>query len=126
VRNFSERALLTDLYEITMLQAYFLQRLDKMAVFEFFVRRLPDQRNFLIAAGLAQVVEYLAGLYFDEDDLGWLRESGKFDTRFIDSLRDFRFTGDIDAIPEGTVVLPTSPCCASPRRCVKRSSSKAA
>jgi len=109
VRNFSERALLTDLYEITMLQAYFLQRLDKMAVFEFFVRRLPDQRNFLVAAGLAQVVDYLSTLYFDEDDLAWLRESGRFDASFIESLRDFRFSGDMDAIPEGTLVFADEP-----------------
>ena len=109
MRNYTERALLTDLYEITMLQAYFLQRMDKTAVFELFVRHLPDQRNFLVCTGLAQVVDYLTGLYFDDDDLEWLRKSGKFDARFIESLRDFRFTGDMDAIPEGTVVFTDEP-----------------
>jgi nicotinate phosphoribosyltransferase len=101
--------LLTDLYQITMLQAYFLQRMNQPAVFEFFVRRLPAGRNFLVAAGLAQLVDYLAMLRFGDDDLAWLRGSGRFDAGFIESLRDFRFTGDMDAVPEGTVVFADEP-----------------
>ena len=122
--NFSERALLTDLYEVAMLQAYFMQRADKTAVFEFYVRQLPDQRNFLLAAGLAQVINYLTGLRYDVNDFAWVRESSQFDAGFIDSLHDFRFIGDMDAVMEGTLVFATSPCCVSPRRCARPSSSK--
>lgn len=109
MRDFSERALLTDLYEITMLQAYHLQGMNEPAVFEFFVRRLPPARNFLVAAGLEQVVDYLCGLRFDEEDLDWLRASGRFDAGFVESLRDLRFTGDVDAMPEGTVFFADEP-----------------
>ncbi len=109
MRHFSESALLTDLYEITMLQAYFRQRMNETAVFEFFVRRLPEQRNFLMAAGLEQVVAYLTGLRFDDADLAWLHASGQFDPAFLESLRDFRFTGDVDAVAEGTVVFADEP-----------------
>jgi nicotinate phosphoribosyltransferase len=109
MRPYSASALLTDLYEITMLQAYYLRGMNETAVFEFFVRRLPDERNFLMAAGLAQVVEYLTALQFDQDDLAWLRSSGQFDPAFIDTLQDFRFTGDVDAVPEGTVFFADEP-----------------
>ena len=102
-------ALLTDLYELTMLQAYFAERMDGAAVFELFVRKLPSQRNFLVAAGLAQVVDYLEHLHFTTGELGWLRKTGRFTTAFIDSLRDLRFTGDLDAIPEGTVFFADEP-----------------
>ena len=70
-----ESILLTDLYELTMLQVYFEQRMNATAVFEFFVRKLPPHRNFLVAAGLEQVLDYLAGLSFGVDDLAWLRDS---------------------------------------------------
>lgn len=92
-----------------MLQAYFLHGMDETAVFEFFVRNVPDKRNFLMAAGLAQVVTYLTELRFDQDDLAWLRASGKFDRSFIESLEDFRFSGDVDAMPEGTVFFADEP-----------------
>lgn len=107
--NIGGRALLTDLYELTMLQAYFLQDMNETAVFEFFVRKLPGERGFLLAAGLEQVVSWLKDLRFDDEDIAWLRESGRFDPRFIDSLRDFRFTGDVDAMPEGTVFFADEP-----------------
>lgn len=68
----NDSALLTNLYEITMLQAYFLERMNDTAVFEFFVRDLPHARNFLLAAGLGQVVSYLSQLHFDEEELSWL------------------------------------------------------
>ncbi|MGZ3241375.1 MAG: nicotinate phosphoribosyltransferase, partial [Burkholderiaceae bacterium] len=92
-----------------MLQAYFSRGMDETAVFEFFVRSLPEKRNFLIAAGLAQVMAYLTDLRFDDDDLAWLRASGQFESAFIESLRDFRFTGDVDAMPEGTVFFADEP-----------------
>jgi nicotinate phosphoribosyltransferase len=101
--------LLTDLYELTMLQAYFAQRMNGTAVFECFVRKLPPQRNFLIAAGLEQVVEYLIGLSFTPEELAWLRESGRFRPDFVDSLADLSFTGDVDAMPEGTIFFADEP-----------------
>jgi len=101
--------LLTDLYELTMLQAYFEQRMNGHAVFELFVRKLPPHRNFLLAAGLAQVQDYLTNLRFDADDLRWLRADGRFTPEFVDSLADFRFTGDVDAVPEGTATFPDEP-----------------
>jgi nicotinate phosphoribosyltransferase len=94
--------LLTDLYELTMLQAYFGQRMNGLAVFEFFVRKLPPQRHFLVAAGLEQVLDYLSTLAFAPEDLAWLADIGRFTPSFIESLADLRFTGDVDAMPEGT------------------------
>ncbi|MBK4737583.1 nicotinate phosphoribosyltransferase [Noviherbaspirillum pedocola] len=107
--HYTQSALLTDLYEITMMQAYFSEGMNDRAVFEFFVRKLSPARNFLLAAGLEQVVEYLSGLRFDQDDIAWLRACGLFDPGFIESLRDFRFTGDVDAMPEGTVFFENEP-----------------
>ena len=109
MKPYSEGALLTDLYEITMLQAYFSEDMNDTAAFEFFVRHLPEQRNFAVAAGLAQVLAYLGELRFDDDDLAWLQGSGRFDDAFVASLRDFRFTGDVDAMPEGTVFFADEP-----------------
>jgi nicotinate phosphoribosyltransferase len=101
--------LLTDLYELTMLQAYFAQRMNGTAVFEFFVRRLPANRNFLIAAGLDQVLDYLAQLRFDKDELAWLGDCGRFTPAFVASLADLRFSGDVDAMPEGTLFFADEP-----------------
>ncbi len=102
-------ALLTDLYQLTMLQVYFESLMNKTAVFEFFVRKLPPQRHFLIAAGLQQVVDYLGSLHFDDNELDWLRSNPQFHAPFIESLRQFRFTGDVDAMPEGTIFFPDEP-----------------
>jgi nicotinate phosphoribosyltransferase len=104
-----ESPLLTDLYELTMLQAYFSSEMEETAVFEFFVRKLPKERNFLVAAGLAQVISFLEPLRFREKDLAWLRSSGRFSQPFIESLEDFRFSGDVDAMPEGTVFFADEP-----------------
>lgn len=104
-----ENALLTDLYELVMLEAYFSGGMEETAVFEFFVRHLPKERNFLMAAGLEQVVTYLMDLRFHEEDLDWLRTSGRFSPSFIESLEDFRFSGDVDAMPEGTVFFADEP-----------------
>jgi nicotinate phosphoribosyltransferase len=100
--------LLTDLYELTMLQSYHRSGMNGPAVFEFFVRSLPAERHFLLAAGLEQVLDYLAGLGFDEDELAFLRGQG-FDPGFLDSLRGLRFTGDVDAVPEGSAVFADEP-----------------
>ena len=102
-------ALLTDLYELTMLQAYRASGMNEVAAFELFVRTLPPNRNFLLVAGLQQVVEYLLALHFTADDLDWLASTGRFDDAFLASLRDLRFTGDLDAMPEGTVAFTDEP-----------------
>lgn len=109
MRILRESALLTDLYQLTMLQGYFLQGMNGSAVFEFFVRRLPQERNFLVAAGLEQVVDYLENLRFGEEELAWLREHGMFDAGFVESMRDFGFNGDVDAMPEGTICFADEP-----------------
>lgn len=102
-------ALLTDLYQLTMLQGYFDQRMEETAVFEFFVRRLPPNRGFLMAAGLEQVLEYLETLRFTPEELGWLERCGRFTKEFVDYLERLRFTGDVHAMLEGTIFFPDEP-----------------
>lgn len=101
--------LLTDLYQLNMLQAYVERGMTAPAVFELFVRKLPARRNFLMAAGLEQAVAFLEGLRATADDLDWLRRSGRFRPDFLQWLAEFRFTGDVDAMPEGTVFFPHQP-----------------
>jgi nicotinate phosphoribosyltransferase len=101
--------LTTDLYELNMVQAYLDQAEDKEAVFEFFVRRLPARRGFLLAAGLADALDYLETLRFSENDIDWLKSTGRFRQNLLDYLERFRFTGDVHAIPEGTVGFPNEP-----------------
>ncbi len=105
----SSGALLTDLYELTMMQAYLEQGMLGTAVFEFFVRKLPAERSFLVAAGLEQVLEYLETVRFTDEERAYLAGIGRFTPAFIEALRDFRFTGDVDAMPEGTVFFPDEP-----------------
>jgi nicotinate phosphoribosyltransferase len=105
----SPSALLTDLYQLNMVQAYLEAGQTSTAVFEFFVRKLPPQRNFLIAAGLEQALEFLQGLRFSDDELSWLIRSGRFSARLIDYLSGFHFSGDVDAMPEGTVFFANEP-----------------
>lgn len=102
-------ALLTDLYQLTMLKAYWEHGMHETAVFEFFVRRLPPNRNFLLAAGLAHALDYLEGLRFEPDELEWLGDQRGFPPAFVDWLADLRFTGEVDAVPEGTVFFPEEP-----------------
>lgn len=102
-------ALFTDLYELTMLQAYRAEGMDSTAVFELFFRELPEQRAFAIAAGLEDVLAYLEGFRFEPDELAWLERDGRFSSEFITSLGDLRFTGDVHAVPEGTLVFPHEP-----------------
>ena len=101
--------LLTDLYQLTMLQAYFDRGMDRSASFEFFVRKLPVQRNFLMAAGLEQVLQFLEALRFEAGELEWLASTGRFKPAFLQSLKDLRFTGDAWAMAEGTVFFPDEP-----------------
>jgi len=103
-------ALLTDLYQLTMLQTYFERGMTDTAVFELFFRRLPPkQRNFLLAAGLEQVVQFLEGLCFQPAELEWLARQNHFTPKFIDQVAQLRFTGDVDAVPEGTVLFASEP-----------------
>jgi nicotinate phosphoribosyltransferase len=101
--------LLTDLYELTMLQAYYERGMTDSAVFELFVRKLPPGRDFLVAAGLEQALDFVEGLRFGEQELDWIRSCGHFKPEFADRLSGFRFTGDIHAMPEGTVFFPNEP-----------------
>jgi nicotinate phosphoribosyltransferase len=101
--------LLTDLYQLTMLQAYFAHGMTDTAVFELFVRKLPPGRNFLVAAGLEQALGFIEELRFGDDDLEWVARSGLFRKNFADQLAALRFTGDVHAIAEGTVVFPNEP-----------------
>lgn len=102
-------ALLTDLYQLTMMQGYFRHRMNETAVFEFFVRKLPKCRNFLVAAGLKQVLDFLENVRFSDAEIDWLAQTGYFKPDFLDWLVDFKFTGDVDAMPEGTVFFPNEP-----------------
>jgi nicotinate phosphoribosyltransferase len=92
-----------------MLQSYYEEGMEDTAVFEFFVRRLPEHRNFMLFAGLEQVLEYLENLHFSQEELEWLERSGRFDAGFIDRLEQFQFSGDVQAMPEGSVFFPDEP-----------------
>jgi nicotinate phosphoribosyltransferase len=111
LRNFVPDAspLLTDLYQFTMLQAYFDRDMHRQAVFELFVRRLPESRNFLIAAGLEQALDYLSDLRFTPRDIEALERTELFHGKFLNWLSDLRFTGDVDALPEGTAFFADEP-----------------
>jgi nicotinate phosphoribosyltransferase len=102
-------ALLTDFYQLTMLQAYFEERMHDAAVFSLFVRRLPERRNYLLACGLDDVLSYLETLRFDDAALDYLRSLGRFSERFLEHLKQFRFTGDVYAVAEGTPIFPHEP-----------------
>jgi nicotinate phosphoribosyltransferase len=102
-------ALLTDLYQLTMLQGYFDGGMNDTAVFELFMRRLPTERSFLLAAGLEQALDYLETLEFSGPDLEALRATQLFSEDFLSHLATVRFTGDVDAMPEGTVFFADEP-----------------
>ena len=101
--------LLTDLYELTMMQGYFKNPTDQIVVFDAFYRKNPCDGGYAIAAGLEQIIEYIRDLHFAPDDIDYLRSLGIFEPDFLEYLRGFHFTGDIYAIPEGTVVFPREP-----------------
>ena len=102
--------MLCDFYELTMGNGYFQTGLgERICYFDVFFRSVPDQGGFAIAAGLAQVIEYIQKLRFDEEDIAYLRSKGCFAEPFLDYLRQFRFTGDIWAVPEGTPIFPGEP-----------------
>jgi nicotinate phosphoribosyltransferase len=107
--NAQTSALLTDLYQLTMLQAYFDQGMEETAVFEFFVRKLPAQRNFLVAAGLEQALTFLKNLRLTGEELEWISGHGAFHPAFVRYLEKLCFTGDIHAMLEGTIFFPNEP-----------------
>lgn len=101
--------LLTDLYQLTMLCAYYAHRMTDVAVFELFVRKLPPHRNFMMAAGLEQALSFLENLRFSGEELDWVSSSQRFPREFTDQLAALRFTGDVDAMPEGTLFFQNEP-----------------
>jgi nicotinate phosphoribosyltransferase len=105
----STSPLTTDLYELNMVQAYLDRAENNEAVFEFFVRKLPPRRGFLLAAGLEDALGYLETIKFSQAEIAWLKSTGRFRDNLIDYLKGFRFTGDVHAIPEGTVCFPPEP-----------------
>ncbi len=111
MKNISRNlTMLCDFYELTMANGYYLtDKKDKIVYFDVFYRNNPDNGGYAIAAGLEQVIEYIKDLHFDEDDIEFLRSKKCFSEEFLEYLRTFKFTGDIWAIPEGTVVFPGEP-----------------
>jgi nicotinate phosphoribosyltransferase len=101
--------LLTDLYQLTMVTAYHALGMEHTAVFEFFVRRLPARRGFLVAAGLEQALDFLETLQFTAADLRWLESTGRFRQESLQHLAGMRFTGDVDAMPEGSIFFADEP-----------------
>lgn len=102
-------ALFTDLYELTMAQAYAQQGMEGEAVFELFFRELPPERNYAVAAGLDDALSYLERFRFTDDDLRYLAGLSLFSREFLERLRSLRFTGDVWATPEGTPIFPNEP-----------------
>jgi nicotinate phosphoribosyltransferase len=101
--------LLTDLYQLNMMQGYLDHGETKTAVFEFFVRKLPARRGFLMAAGLEQALDFLENLRFSSTEIDWLTQTGRFGKELLDQLARLRFTGDVHAMPEGTVFFADEP-----------------
>ena len=101
--------LLTDLYQLNMIEAYLAYGETKTAVFELFVRKLPTRRGFLVAAGLEQALEFLGELRFSEGEIDWLKRSGRFSVSTLDYLAQLRFSGDVHAMAEGTVFFGNEP-----------------
>ena len=102
--------MLCDFYELTMANGYYvLGKGQEIAYFDVFFRQIPDGGGFAIAAGLEQVISYIRDLHFTDEDIAFLRTKGCFDEGFLSYLREFRFTGDIYAVPEGTPIFPGEP-----------------
>ena len=102
--------MLCDFYQLTMSNGYFQTELkDRICYFDVFFRRVPDKGGFAIAAGLAQVIDYIQNLHFSEDDIEYLRSKNCFCEEFLAYLKNFKFTGDVWAVPEGTPVFPGEP-----------------
>ena len=108
--SYTNKAMLCDFYELTMSDGYYRSGLyKKQAYFDVFFRKVPDGGGFAIAAGLEQVIDYVKNLKFDESDIEYFKSKGIFDDDFLEYLRNFKFTGDIYAVPEGTPIFPNEP-----------------
>src|SRR3974390_2450523 len=94
--------LLTDLYQLNMMKAYLDHQQTRTAVFEFFVRKLPPRRGFLVAAGLEQALDFLENFQFSAEEIRWLDRTGRFGRDLLAHLESFRFTGEVHAMSEGT------------------------
>lgn len=101
--------LFTDLYELTMAQAYQAEGMDQIAVFELAFREMPENRNYIVAAGFQDVLDFLTGFHFSTEELGFLRGIGSFSEAFLKGLERLRFTGNVYAVPEGTLAFPNEP-----------------
>ena len=110
MKNHLNYTMLCDFYELTMGNGYFQTGLgDQICYFDVFFRNVPDAGGFAIAAGLEQVIDYIENLHFDDEDIAYLRSKGCFSEEFLTYLRNFRFTGDLWAVPEGTPIFPHEP-----------------
>ena len=102
--------MLCDFYELTMGNGYLEHDMqDRITYFDVFFRSVPDDGGYAIAAGLEQIIDYIENLHFSDEDIAYLRSRKLFSEAFLDYLKDFRFTGDIWAVPEGTPVFPREP-----------------
>jgi nicotinate phosphoribosyltransferase len=101
--------LLTDLYQLNMIEAYLAYGETRPAVFELFVRKLPARRGFLMAAGLEQALDFLESLQFSLEEIDWLKGTRRFSIRTLDYLANLRFSGDVHAMAEGTVFFANEP-----------------
>ena len=110
VKNQTNLTMLCDFYQLTMSNGYFQTDLaNHICYFDVFYRRVPDKGGFAIAAGLAQVIDYIQNLRFDDEDIKYLRSLNCFPDEFLDYLKNFKFTGDLWAVPEGTPIFPNEP-----------------
>ncbi|MCF0120791.1 MAG: nicotinate phosphoribosyltransferase, partial [Oscillospiraceae bacterium] len=108
--SYKEKELITDYYELTMANGYYLSGMaDRISYFDLFFRHVPDGGGYAIAAGLDQVISYIKNLRFTQEDIEFLRERYSFDEGFLNYLANFRFSGDIYAVPEGTPIFPGEP-----------------
>jgi nicotinate phosphoribosyltransferase len=105
----STTLLLTDLYQLNMMKAYLDHQQTRTAVFEFFVRKLPPRRGFLVAAGLEQALDFLENFRFSAEEIDWLDRTGRFGRDLLAHLESFRFSGEVHAMPEGTVFFANEP-----------------
>ena len=102
--------LVADFYEFTMANGYFENHMEnEIAYFDLFFRKVPDDGGYVVFAGLEQIIEYIESLKFDEEEIEFLRTQNKFSDGFLNYLKNFQFTGDVWAVPEGTVVFPNEP-----------------
>ena len=102
--------MMTDLYQLTMMYGYFRHDMaQNQAVFDLFFRKNRDNSAYAVMAGTESVIDYINNLHFEEADIGYLRTLGLFDESFLEHLKNLRFTGEIYAVPEGTIVFPNEP-----------------